>query len=101
MKTIDIKEPRRWFDEDGYLIDEIPQECVADCSAAGSVDSSVSYWVEKLDFNVARHLAIRYLYEWGAWNDLETADDETLAQRVLWLACCDLKEENEWIGLIV
>ena len=44
--------------------------------------------------------AIRYLREYGAWENLETDTDRELAERVLWLACCDIREQGEWFGLI-
>ena len=47
-----------------------------------------------------REKAIAYLGEFGAWEDLETASQKTLAQRVLWLACGDISDGEDWIGLI-
>ncbi len=40
-----------------------------------------------------------YLGEFGAWDDLESAEIDTLANRVLWTACCDIAEQGEWGGL--
>ena len=75
-----------------------------DCGASGSVDSAVEYWREKLKLSDAlapvRALAERYLHEFGAWDDLATADIDTLANRVLWTACCDIREQGEWLGLV-
>lgn len=73
-------------------IDELPRECVEDCSATGSVDHAVEYWCNRLQFTVDREAAIRCLKGYGAWDDLAETDDETLAQRVLWLACNDFNE---------
>lgn len=82
-----------------------PRECIAECSAGGRVDDAVSYWCKRLNFTEAlaphRELVERYLREYGAWEDLGTADMETLAHRVLWTACCDMAETGEcWAGLV-
>ncbi len=76
-----------------------PADCIESCSASGRVDDAVEYWVSKLEFSPPRDLMESYLKEYGAWDDLQTADDDTLAQRVLWTACCDIKEQGEWMGL--
>ena len=93
------------FNKDGYLIGEIPEECVRDCSHGGSCDGDVEYWVGRLRFDDAvepvRDLAIQYLRAYGAWDDLDTVDAEVLAQRVLWCACCDQHETGDvWMGLV-
>lgn len=81
-----------------------PVDCILDCSAQGSVDGSVEYWSNKLGFETAlepvRDLVERYLKEFGAWDDLASADMETLAHRVLWTACGDIREQGEWLGLV-
>jgi hypothetical protein len=81
-----------------------PADCIAACSASGSVDSSVEYWRDRLNLVAAlepvRTLVERYLREFGAWDDLQTADMETLANRILWTACCDIREQGEWPGLV-
>ena len=99
-----IGHDRLQFDEHGVLTGEIPPECVKDCSRQGSCDSSVEYWVGRLRLDEAvasvRPLAVEYLRAYGAWNDLSTADDETLARRILWTACCDVNETGDpWTGL--
>ena len=81
-----------------------PREAMEDCAGSGDVSDAVHYWREKLEFTVPREMAISWLAETGAWDreELESATDETLAQRVLWLACCEMQEssENTWLGLI-
>lgn len=79
---------------------QFPADCIETCSASGRNDEAVEYWVQKLSFNPPRDLMARYLKEYGAWDDLDTADDETLAQRVLWTACHDIREQGEWFGLV-
>ena len=93
--------------EHDHYVNCIPRECVADCSAAGSVDRAVAYWRRKLDFQVPRERAIDYLAATGAWPresnkydaGLNEMSDDALAEKVLWLACGDMKERGEWLGL--
>jgi len=81
-----------------------PASCIAECSAGGRVDSAVEHWRKQLKFSEAlepvRPLAERYLKEFGAWDDLPTVDLDTLANRVLWTACCDISEQGSWDGLV-
>ncbi len=89
-----------WFDENGWLLKEIPQECVDDCSHPGECAYDVKRWVDELGFEVPRRKAIEHLRGYGAWDDLEDVDDSTLAERVLWMACGDIREEGYWDGLV-
>lgn len=89
------------FTKEGWLASgHIPAMCIEDCSASGDVTESVKFWVRRLSFAPPRDLTERYLKEFGAWEDLKTADDETLAMRVLWSACCEISEQGDWAGLI-
>ena len=93
------------FNEYGWLASgHFPADCIESCSASGSVDDAVEYWVNKLflaeTIAASRDLAVRYLQEFGAWDDLDTATDERLACRILWIACCDIREQGEWLGLV-
>jgi hypothetical protein len=78
-------------------IDDLPEECIDDCSTSGSNDDAVDYWRKKLNFTVDRARAIRCLQGYGAWtrSELAASDDDLLANRILWLACHDF---NEWDG---
>ena len=92
---------RKWFDEYGWILETIPEEAVEDCSQPG-VDAYpyVIRWIEELEFKVPEDLTRAYLDEFGAWEDLETADQLTLASRVFWIACNDMQENGEWLGLV-
>ena len=83
---------------------QFPADCIAECSASGSVDSAVEYWRIKLNLVEAltpvRGKVESYLKEFGAWDDLQEASMETLADRILWTACCDIREQGEWAGLV-
>lgn len=92
------------FNSCGYLVaGSIPRKCIADCSASGDVSSSVAYWRDRLSLVSAlsghRTKVERYLSEFGAWDDLTDTTMETLADRVLWSACCDIAENGEWYGI--
>lgn len=92
------------FNEYGHLDSgQFPAQCIDDCSASGRVDEAVEYWRKELGLVAAleprRKLVESYLKEYGAWDDLETADIETLADRVLWTAMCDIKESGDWLGI--
>jgi len=91
----------QWFDSYGNLVKEIPEECVNDCSASGDVSQAVKEWTLKLEFVVpSLKQARNYLDEFGAWDDLNRQGSFSLAQKVLWIGCCDIKENGDWIGLI-
>jgi hypothetical protein len=96
------KSKKPWFDAYGNLLKKTPKQCVEDCSHQGECFEDVKHWQEKLNFQVPRKLAIEYLREYGAWDcwELQRMDETTLAQKVLWLACCDIKENGKWFGLI-
>lgn len=78
-------------------IDQIPFECIEDCSGPGAADESIAYWRKRLGFTVDRDRAITCLAGYGAWDreELESDDDDTLAERVLWIACGNFAE---WDG---
>lgn len=90
-----------WFDSIGQCLRDIPTDAVNDCTRPGvDATDNVLYWIHKLDFTVPRESAVAYLREFGAWDDLDTADDETIAVRVFWTACGDIKDNGEWFGLM-
>lgn len=79
-------------------LSDLPPDCVRDCSSSGDVSEAVEFWTEELGFTVERAPAIECLSGYGAWEDeqLESASDEWLAQRILWLACGDFSEFLTW-----
>lgn len=106
VEGYDYEAPITFEPKYGYLASgQFPEECIDDCSASGSVDDAVEYWRNKLGFSATlepvRTLAERYLKEYGAWDDLAEADIDTLADRILWTACCDIREQGEWLGLVL
>ena len=89
----------RWFDNNGNLLGEIPQDCINDCTHASDCTQDVHYWLKELSFSVPADMARKYLQDFGAWEDLDTCSQDLLNERVLWIACGDLKESGEWFGL--
>lgn len=92
------------FNDSGALSGgRFPAECIRACSAIGSVDEAVAEWATRLDLVIAlepiRPRVEQYLLDMGAWGDLHSTDMETLARRVLWLACCEIAECGEWLGV--
>lgn len=77
-------------------MDQLPAECIADCSRPGSADKAVAHWRETLGFTVDRDRALHCLKGYGAWDNLAEDSDESLAERVLWLACGNFKEFQTW-----
>lgn len=79
-------------------IDQLPVECIEDCSAIGDVSESVAYWREKLGFTVDRDRAITCLEGYGAWDreDMEQESDGWIAERILWIACGNFSDQRKW-----
>lgn len=73
-------------------IRQLPPECVADCSASGSVDAQVARWVDRLDFDGPAWLFREYLKGFGAWDAAELCDHRENRERVLWIWACNCRE---------
>ena len=85
-----------YLDSTGYILAiDLPEDCISDCSAQGSVDEAVEYWVKQLDFEAPEQKVKEYLDDFGAWDDDELSDHDSNLQRLLWVVCCDLKEERK------
>jgi hypothetical protein len=39
----------------------LPMDCILDCSSGGSVDDSVDYWVNELNFHAPTEKGLSYL----------------------------------------
>jgi len=101
-QLLHLLEAKEWFDSHGWLLKKIPKECVKDCSGQGKVDEAVEYWVKKLNFHAPKEKAIEYLKEFGAWDkeELTNMSQEDIDQKVLWIACGDIKENGDWLGMV-
>jgi hypothetical protein len=83
-----------WFDSCGCNAQEPPPDCVADCSAQGSVDEAVDYWVRKLSFEAPAWLLRRYLKRFGVWDRGELCDHQQNLRRLLWTWCGGIQDEG-------
>ena len=78
-------------------------ECVVDCSASGDVGEAVEYWAPKVQEQIERDAfplrptadSIRAeLREYGTWDSEELQDDEANFRRLVWIASCNVAEED-------
>lgn len=85
-----------WIDKYGDLVQDIPEQAIADCTAPGrDAEPYVKEWIAKLKFRAgSRDQVVGHLREYGAWDDLETATMETLTERAFWTVCSNLNEHN-------
>ena len=87
----------------------MPTRAIKDLSASGSVDDAAKYWADKVVFNFqasddpeaiiifrATEKSIRQeLREYGAWDGEELEDEAMNIQRLIWIAACNIAEEDE------
>lgn len=82
---------------DGFAYSRAMTRQVEDeCGASGRVDDAVEYWRKKLGLTVDHDAAVSWLKETGGWSksELEETDDDTLAERVLWISASNAKENR-------
>jgi hypothetical protein len=81
--------------EDG----ELPETCVSECSDSGDVSDAVFSWRDEIGFTVSRGEAKQYLKRLGAWDkeELDEMTTQEMAAKVLWLACCEIKENGMFV----
>ena len=82
---------RHWF-KGHSAISRLPRECIADCSAPGSVDEAVAYWVDRLNLEAPPWLLREHLKGYGAWDRAELCDHKANLQRLLWIWACDCRD---------
>lgn len=63
----------------------VPREAARDCSRPGPADEAVAYWAAKRRSWPSRESIVRELREYGAWDDLDAADEETIRHRLFWI----------------
>lgn len=76
----------------------LPSNAINECSSSGSVDEAVAFWVNSLNFEVDELAAKSHLSKYGAWStdDLNAMTATRLNETILWLACCDISEGNDF-----
>lgn len=83
--------------ESGEHLVTFPAECGMDCSTPGQpADDSVAAWLrDDRVVWVADVAVLRLVLKgYGAWEDLDTADEDTIKGRILWLGACEMREER-------
>jgi hypothetical protein len=76
---------------------ELPVEIIEMCPISGSADNAIAS-MRKLPEVIAEVAAINpdklrmELKEYGAWDAEELANHEDNIDRILWIACCDIRE---------
>lgn len=81
----------------------LPTDAISECSGPGQKDEAVNYWVNKV-FNLKANAAITVealrltLREYGAWDEAELRDHNENERRIVWIAACDLREEQNARG---
>jgi hypothetical protein len=81
--------------DSGKLLVSMPVECAEDCSTPGqAADEPVSQWLkdERVIWHADMPTLRKSLKRYGAWDDLQTADEAVIKSRVLWLAAGDWRE---------
>ncbi len=78
-----------WFNNHGDMKKNLPMDCILECSSGGSVDDSVDYWVNKLNFHAPTEKGLSYVREYG----LDDIEPEDVDKYVLWIMCGNIKEE--------
>lgn len=86
-------------DSGAHLL-SMTRACASDCSRPGQpADEAVAFWRDKVRW-IADEATLRACLEgYGAWDDLQTAPVETIKNRVLWIAACDWREEDNKSGV--
>ena len=103
-----------WFVDSDIYVEDLPRDCIAECSAQGSANESVEYWVKKLNMRLTNVDRARdYLKDCGfvfekpdldeygedderPIDDFIDDDSDRITQIVLWLACCEFNEFLTW-----
>ena len=90
---------RWWCSSCGRLELQIPIELAETAHHSGACDDDVlaiskDEWVR--DFTTAWNpdIVVNVLREYGAWEDEELKDRQQNIQRMLWIACCDIAEQE-------
>lgn len=79
----------------------LPADAIADCSGSGDQTSNVVYWASQRI--VAKQLEALTLEDtaaillgYGAWEPEELRDRDTNLARIVWIACCDAAEAEDY-----
>ena len=93
----------KWFDEWGNFIGELPEQCVKDCTRMGDVTDFLDEWIESLEFEAPRDLALVYLREClGDYEDEEIAafTQQQVNRWIMFFATDAIRNDGDFCGLI-
>lgn len=79
----------------GHAIVRLTREQAEQMSHQGDCAEDVKAHLDRVVWLADDDQLRSMLKEYGAWDDLETADQSTLRMRALWCAACDIKESPE------
>lgn len=103
MKTITINPDSIYWASFNRFELRLPGQCIIDCSHSGQCDQDVAYWVPRVKRQVEKDNfpnkptaeKIRTeLKEYGAWDDDELNDEDQNWHRLVWLAACNVNEDD-------
>ncbi len=101
MKTTDSLKPNAlywWSSGSGRVELRMPGALVAEMSHSGDCDHDVSRWANdpRIVWHRGTAADIREeLDEYGAWDADELVDEAANRRRLLWLAACDIREQDD------
>lgn len=83
-----------------YLELTLKGRCISECSQSGSVDAEVAFWapivfLAKPNQGISPEAIRSELKECGAWDEKELEDTKQNERRIVWIAACDLKEQEK------
>ena len=79
---------------------EIPVEAIGDCSHQGACDEDVEFWQRmmaraEMDISeISDEDLVAELTDTGGADCWDLSDRDDNEQRIIWIACCNLKEEE-------
>jgi hypothetical protein len=93
---------KKWFSETGEFLGHIPKRIAIECSHQGDCSNDVAFYLEHSTFHVPEELARTYLKGTGGWEPetLSSFSYDKIREIVFWIACCTIKKEGKWFGLI-
>ena len=81
----------------------IPGQCAVDCSHSGDCEADVQAWAPRITAQVAADAFLssptpekirEELKDYGAWDEDELADDERNWIRLVWIAACNITDDD-------
>lgn len=74
---------------------KLPIEMVNDAPRSGPFDEYAEWLLANYNVQCSLKDSIEHLKEYGAWSNEELQDLELNKQRLLWIACMDIKEISD------